>query len=92
MLLPAIKFVVFTLAPTLLLIWSTSQTFGDTSSLLHVVSRANNLISTGENLVRSLTSDDLEFYLPNATPNGACCAFCITAPQLFEIIGNKAFA
>ncbi|KAJ9086392.1 hypothetical protein DSO57_1004453 [Entomophthora muscae] len=69
MIISAIKFVVFSLAPFLLLLWSTSPDFwakissstrlvgGDPSSLLNF---PNGLLLSGEAVVKSLTCDDLD--------------------------------
>ncbi|KAJ9050399.1 hypothetical protein DSO57_1014623 [Entomophthora muscae] len=75
MLLPVIKFVVFSLAPFLLLLWSTSpdlwfclsssgRLVGDNpSSLLHL---PTSFLISGEALVKSLTCDNLD--LSSADP------------------------
>ncbi|KAJ9079810.1 hypothetical protein DSO57_1031739 [Entomophthora muscae] len=72
--LPAVKFVVFYLAPALLLIWSTSPDFwtqisfsicvvgDDPSRILHF---SKNLLSSGETLVKSLKCDNLVLYFPD---------------------------
>ncbi|KAJ9071086.1 hypothetical protein DSO57_1000761 [Entomophthora muscae] len=69
--LPVLKFVVFYLAPFLLLLWSTSPDLwsnifslvclvsDDPSSLLHLLS---GLLISGEALVKSLTCNNLELY------------------------------
>ncbi|KAJ9075752.1 hypothetical protein DSO57_1032673 [Entomophthora muscae] len=78
-LVPLVKFVCFTLAPTLLLIWSTSPKLWtclfssaylageNLSQLLYLLNdlpgKANFLLSMGENLVCSLTYDKVEFAL-----------------------------
>ncbi|KAJ9066662.1 hypothetical protein DSO57_1007467 [Entomophthora muscae] len=73
MLLSAVKFALFALAPALLLIWSTSPELW-----VHIPSslclrlylfddfsdRSKNLLSTGENFVRSLTCGNMKFFLP----------------------------
>ncbi|KAJ9055141.1 hypothetical protein DSO57_1007365 [Entomophthora muscae] len=80
MLMPFAKFVVFTLAPALFLIWSTllelwtfisSSAFlkvENPSHLLHLLDnlhgKAIGLLSTGETLICSLTCDDVEYALP----------------------------
>ncbi|KAJ9049277.1 hypothetical protein DSO57_1026337 [Entomophthora muscae] len=84
MLVPLVKFVIFTLAPTLFLIWSTSPKLWtpisssayladeDPSFLLYLLEflpgKANGLLSTGEPLVCSLTCDDMEFTLLTVVP------------------------
>ncbi|KAJ9056957.1 hypothetical protein DSO57_1027062 [Entomophthora muscae] len=80
MLLSFAKFIIFTLAHTLFLIWSISpepwtQIFSSVylvgknpCQLLYFLDdlpeKANSLLSTGENSVHSLTCDNVEFALP----------------------------
>ncbi|KAJ9062138.1 hypothetical protein DSO57_1013831 [Entomophthora muscae] len=80
MLLPLAKFIIFTLAHTLFLIWSISpELWSQIFSSVYLVGKnpcqllyfldnlpekANSLLSTGENLVQSLTCDNIEFALP----------------------------
>ncbi|KAJ9055794.1 hypothetical protein DSO57_1039515 [Entomophthora muscae] len=80
MLVPLVKFVAFTLAPALLMIWSTSPDLWGriANSFLHVGSNPDQLLNmfedipahtqgiytTSENVVRSLTCNDLD--LPTA--------------------------
>ncbi|KAJ9050261.1 hypothetical protein DSO57_1016060 [Entomophthora muscae] len=82
MLLLFVNFVIFTLALTLFLIWSTSPELWNcisfsaylidenSSQLLYLIEnlleKATDLIFTGKNLGCSLTCDDMEFALPTA--------------------------
>ncbi|KAJ9050438.1 hypothetical protein DSO57_1014444 [Entomophthora muscae] len=70
MILPVVKFVVFTLAPFLILLWTTAPDLwsqfstsaclvGDNPSSL--LSLPDKLLISGETIVKSLTCDDLEF-------------------------------
>ncbi|KAJ9084870.1 hypothetical protein DSO57_1019648 [Entomophthora muscae] len=84
MLVTLAKFVIFTLAPALFLIWSTSPELWtcisslaylaveNPSSLLHLLDnlpgKASNLLFTGETLVFSLTCGNVNFSLPAETP------------------------
>ncbi|KAJ9068987.1 hypothetical protein DSO57_1023193 [Entomophthora muscae] len=69
MILPALKFVVFSLAPFLLLLWSTSpDLWGKISLSAHLVGRdpsslwdlPSGLLFSGEAVAKSLTCDDLD--------------------------------
>ncbi|KAJ9081708.1 hypothetical protein DSO57_1011956 [Entomophthora muscae] len=84
MLIPICKFVIFTLSPGLILIWSTSpDVLGKISSsvlsvsnspshFLHLVkdlpSRVHDLLISVEHLVKSLTCNDLEPSLLDLSP------------------------
>ncbi|KAJ9069454.1 hypothetical protein DSO57_1018374 [Entomophthora muscae] len=77
MLVPLAKFVVFTLAPALVMIWSTSpDLWGNISHSFHSIGanpnqflhifediprRAQYILTTNENIVRCLVCDELEF-------------------------------
>ncbi|KAJ9079885.1 hypothetical protein DSO57_1030816 [Entomophthora muscae] len=62
MILPALKFVVFSLAPFLLLLWSTSPDLWGKISLSARLSLGppSGLLFSGEAVVKSLTCDDLD--------------------------------
>ncbi|KAJ9056478.1 hypothetical protein DSO57_1032658, partial [Entomophthora muscae] len=78
MLVPILKFVVFTLLPALLFIWSTSLDLwerisssvlivsNNPSHLLYLAEdlpgRAQDFITSSEHLVKSLTCDDLDLF------------------------------
>ncbi|KAJ9078723.1 hypothetical protein DSO57_1003583 [Entomophthora muscae] len=88
MIIPVLKLVVFSLAPVLVFIWSTSPNLwgyilslailvgNDPSRVLHLLEdlpgRDNDLLSTGETLVKILTCDDLNFYYPDLSPPHLC--------------------
>ncbi|KAJ9072437.1 hypothetical protein DSO57_1027587 [Entomophthora muscae] len=79
MLLPLLRFTVFTLAPVLVMTWSTSpDLWGNITSSTHhagdnpfklfrllkdLPNWAQDLIVAGENLVKSLTCDDINLFL-----------------------------
>ncbi|KAJ9088593.1 hypothetical protein DSO57_1021486 [Entomophthora muscae] len=76
MILPALKFVVFSLAPFLLLLWSTSpDLWGKISLSARLVGRdpsslwdlPSGLLFSGEALVKSLTCDDLDLDMVDHT-------------------------
>ncbi|KAJ9080352.1 hypothetical protein DSO57_1025953 [Entomophthora muscae] len=77
MILPVIRFVVFSLAPFLLLLWSTSpDLWSKLSSLAQLASAApssllsltGSLLYSGEAVVKSLTCDDLDLEDVNHAP------------------------
>ncbi|KAJ9080684.1 hypothetical protein DSO57_1022349 [Entomophthora muscae] len=85
MLVPFAKFVVFTLAPALVMIWCTTpDLWGCISHLFHHVGanpdqflhifgdltrQAQDVFTTSENVVSSLTCDDLELVTSNISPS-----------------------
>ncbi|KAJ9061904.1 hypothetical protein DSO57_1016138 [Entomophthora muscae] len=87
MLVPFAKFVVFTLAPALVMIWCTtpdlwgriSHSFhhvgANSDQLLHTFGdlpgRAQDILTTSKNVVRSLTCDDLELVSPDPSPSAS---------------------
>ncbi|KAJ9084866.1 hypothetical protein DSO57_1019644 [Entomophthora muscae] len=86
MLVPLSRFVVFTVAPALFLVWSTSPKLctlilpsiylavENPSHLLHLLNnlpgKSRNLFFTGETMVCSLICDNMEFSLPTEEPMG----------------------
>ncbi|KAJ9081384.1 hypothetical protein DSO57_1015281 [Entomophthora muscae] len=82
MLVPVLKFVVFSLAQAIFLIWSTPPNLWgqlnlptnerEPTQLLYLLDdfhgRVHDILSTKENLVRSLTSDGVEIILPTSLP------------------------
>ncbi|KAJ9080930.1 hypothetical protein DSO57_1019739 [Entomophthora muscae] len=84
MLVPFVKFVVYTLAPALVLIWCTTQDlWGFISHSIHHVGanpyqfinllenfpkRAQDIFATSENVVRSMTCDNLELSALDSFP------------------------
>ncbi|KAJ9076472.1 hypothetical protein DSO57_1025855 [Entomophthora muscae] len=88
MILPALKFVVFSLTPFLLLLWITSSNLWDQisssvclmgdnpSTLLHL---PGELFISGEAVVKSLACDDLGLYVDD---------YAISAPSLEELLAT----
>ncbi|KAJ9051247.1 hypothetical protein DSO57_1006498 [Entomophthora muscae] len=94
-------FVAFTLAPVLVIIWSISPDLWgclsssasyvgeDPTNLLHLLKDlpgcAQDLLATGENLVKSLTCDDLAFSSPNSDHVALSEAGASVGPRLLEV-------